>query len=391
MKKPGAFDPGAPTGAAGILPAELPETMSLVGTETAMWAVIFAGGIGSRFWPLSTPARPKPLLKLVSDHTLIEDSIGRLQPLIPPERVLICTSADIAPAIRSVTREVPEKNVLVEPSRLGTAGALAWAVQEVARRAGPTAMVVAMHADLAVDFAETFRMTLGAAAAAAFAERSLVAIGIKPTRPEVAFGYIQPGAPVDVNHPLKRGGATRTLAYVEKPSEHEAMSRIANGALWHGGIVVGSAGIFLQEIADHVEEVRDAMIVLAAGDVPGFVAMTKSISLERGLLERTHRLLVILGEFGWDDVGTWASLRRARELDDDGNGAIGRAHFVDAECNVVHCESGTVVVYGLSHVVVVTVDGLTFVTSLERSGDLRPLLDGLPDTLRDQPQGPGPS
>lgn len=391
MKKPGAFDPGAPTGAAGILPAELPETMTLVDTETAMWAVIFAGGIGSRFWPLSTPARPKPLLRLVSEHTLIEDSIGRLQPLIPPERVLICTSADIAPAIRSVTREVPEKNVLVEPRRLGTAGALAWAVQEVARRAGPTAMVVAMHSDLAVDFPESFRMTLGAATAAAFAERSLVAIGIKPTRPETGFGYIQPGAPVDIGRPLKRGGAARTLAYVEKPSEHEAMSRIANGALWHGGIVVGSAGIFLQEIADHVEEVRDAMIVLAAGDVAGYVAMTKSVSIERGLLERTHRLLVMLGEFGWDDVGTWASLRRARELDDDGNGAIGEAHFVDAECNVVHCESGTVVVYGLSHVVVVTVDGLTFVTSLERSGDLRPLLDGLPAHLRDQPQGPGPT
>lgn len=391
MTQPGAFTPGAPSGAAGILPSELPATMTTVGTETAMWAIIFAGGIGSRFWPLSGPARPKPLLKLVSDHTLIEDAIGRLQPLIPPERVLILTSADIAPAIRAVTTEVPEANVLVEPRRLGTAGALAWGVQEVARRAGPTAMVVAIHADIAVDFGETFRMLLGAAAAAAFAERSLVSIGIKPTRPETGFGYVQPGAPLDAERPLKRGGAACTLAYVEKPSEHEAMSRIANGALWHGGIVVGSAGIFLQEIADHVEEVRDAMIVLAAGDLDGFVAMTKSISLERGLLERTHRLLVMLGEFGWDDIGTWASLRRARELDDDGNGASGEAYFVDAECNVVHCESGCVVVYGVSHMVVVTLDGLTFVTSLERSGDLRPLLDGLPPSMKDQPKPRGPA
>ncbi len=139
MKEPGGFSPGGPTagGAVGTLPAEQLVATQAPETDVALWAIIFAGGIGSRFWPLSTPARPKPLLALVSDRTLIEDTVGRLQPEIPPERVLILTSRDIAPAIRSVTKEVPETNVLVEPRPLGTAAALAWGAQELARRAAP--------------------------------------------------------------------------------------------------------------------------------------------------------------------------------------------------------------------------------------------------------------
>ena len=390
MNRPAGFTPGAPGSgaAAGTLPAEQPVATHDPETDIALWAVIFAGGIGSRFWPLSTPARPKPLLALVSDRTLIEDTVGRLQPAVPPERVLILTSRDIAPAIRSVTREVPEENVLVEPRPLGTAAALAWGAQELARRAGPSAMCVAVHADLAVDFPEEYRRTLRRAAAYAASERALVSIAVKPSRPETGFGYVQPGAPLDADLPLHRGGVAMTRGYVEKPSEQEAESRIEDGALWHGGILVGAAGTILEELARHTPEVRDALVPLATGNLPNFIGLVRATSLERGLLERTERLLVTLGEFGWDDVGTWASLRRARELDDDGNGALGDAHFVDADCNVVHAGQGRVVLYGVSRMLVVTLDGLTFVTTLDRASDLKPLLDALPGSMRINPTGP---
>jgi mannose-1-phosphate guanylyltransferase len=389
MTQPGAFTPGGPSDgvAAGTLPAEQPVAFAEPETDVALWAVVFAGGIGSRFWPLSTPARPKPLLALVSEQTLIEDTVGRLQPTVPPERVLILTSRDIAPAIRSVTRDVPEENVLVEPRPLGTAAALAWAAQELARRAGPSAMCCAIHADLAVDFPEEFRRTLRRAAAYAARERAIVSVGIRPSRPETGFGYVQPGAPLDADHPMAKGGVHATRSYVEKPSEQEAAARIAAGALWHGGMVVASAGTFLQELAAHTEEVRDALAPLAAGNLPAFVAAVRATSLERGLLERTHRLLVLLGEFGWDDVGTWASLRRARDLDDSGNGAMGPVHFVDADSNVVHSERGSVVLYGVSRLLVVSLDGLTFVTTLDRASDLNPLLDALPGSMRIHPNG----
>jgi mannose-1-phosphate guanylyltransferase len=388
MEKPGSPTPVTETTsneAVGTLPSEQLAAYAEPTTDVTLWAIVFAGGIGSRFWPLSTPARPKPLLALVSDQTLIEETVGRLQPAIPPERVLILTSRDIAPAIRSVTRDVPDENVLVEPRPLGTAAALAWGAQEVARRAGPSAMCVAIHADLAVDFPSEFRRTLRRAAAHAAAERALMSIGIVTSRPETGFGYVVPSSLLDIDTPLERGGAATVHRFIEKPSEVEAVMLMSDGARWHSGIVIGAADLMLSELAEHTPEVRDGLPALALGNLPGFIGMVRNTSIERGLLERTRRLLVMQGEFGWDDVGTWASLRRARELDDDGNGAIGTAHFVDAECNVVHSERGTVVIYGLSKILVVTLDGLTFVTTLERAGDLKPLLDALPGSLRINP------
>ena len=164
--------------------------------------MVFAGGIGSRFWPLSTSERPKPLLALVTGNSLLEDTVGRLQPLIPPERVIVVTSRDIAPAIREAVRDLPEENILVEPRPLGTAAALAWGAQEVARRAGRETPVCAMHTDLAVAFPGAFRASLGRAAAIANRERALVALGVRPTRAEPSFGYIRPG----------RGARRRRLA-----------------------------------------------------------------------------------------------------------------------------------------------------------------------------------
>lgn len=373
--------------AVGTMPAEQLVSFAEPETDVTLWAIVFAGGIGSRFWPLSTPVRPKPLLALVSEQTLIEETVGRLQPAIPPERVLILTSRDIAPAIRSVTTDVPDENVLVEPRPLGTAAALAWGAQELARRAGPSAMCVAVHADLAVDFPQEFRQTLRRAAAYAAREAALVSIGIQPTRPETGFGYVMPGPALDIDHPLARGGVATTSGYTEKPSEHEAEQLIQAGARWHSGIVVGAAETFLSELRAHTPEVREGLDALRLGNLPSFVGMVRATSLERGLLERTPRLLVMQGEFGWDDVGTWASLRRARDLDDNGNGAVGNVHFIDADCNVVHCERGSVVVYGVSQMLVVTLDGLTFVTSLDRATDLRPLLDALPGSMRINPTG----
>jgi mannose-1-phosphate guanylyltransferase len=239
-----------------------------------------------------------------------------------------------------------------------------------------------------VDFPEEYRRTLRRAAAYAARERALVSVAIRPSRPETGFGYVQPGPALDADVPLARGGVATTRLYVEKPSEQEAESRIEDGALWHGGILVGAAGTILEELDRHTPEVRDALLPLATGNLPSFVGMVRATSLERGLLERTDRLLVTLGDFGWDDVGTWAALRRARDLDDDGNGVFGEVHCVDADCNVVHAGRGTVVLYGVSRMLVVTLDGLTFVTSLDRASDLNPLLDALPGSMRINPTGP---
>ena len=384
----GDFTPsGGSSSGAGTLPTPELASVDEQSTAQAMWAVVFAGGIGSRFWPLSTPERPKPLLALVTGHSLLEDTVGRLQPLIQPERVLVVTSRDIAPAIRSAIREIPVQNVLIEPRPLGTAAALAWGAQEVARRAGPTTPVCAIHADLAVAFPGAFRESLSRAALVANRERALVALGVRPTRSEPSFGYLQLGEALDPDIPLAAGGAYQVTEFVEKPDEKRAAALVGDGALWHSGIIVGSAKTILEKLARYTPEIEPGLYALSRGDLAAFGSRIGSVSIERGLLERISRFLVLLADFGWDDVGTWASLRRARELDDDGNGALGPVHFVDSTGNVVHTEAGTVVLFGVSNLLVVNLEGLTFVTTLERAADLRPLLDSLPGSMRIAPTG----
>ena len=368
------------------LPEAEPQADGVPDHDVVMWAVVFAGGIGSRFWPLSTPERPKPLLSLLGDRPLIANTVDRLTPLIPPERVLVLTSRDIADAVHRAIPDVPESNVLVEPRPLGTAAALAWGAHEVARRAGGRAVCCAIHADLAVAFPEAYRAVLLDAGLAAEKHRRIVTVGVRPTRPETAFGYIRPGAPLDQDEGERRSGAPlKCEGFIEKPAEFLAQELIETGALWHSGIVAAQAGVLIDAIREHVRELAPGLGALASGDVARFGGMIQSVSIERGLLERSDQVAVVPGEFGWDDVGTWACLRRARDLDDYGNGVIGPAHFADATGNVVHSENGTVVLYGVSQMLVVSLRGITLVTTLDRARDLKPLLDTLPGSMRLRP------
>ena len=371
------------TGTTMAEPQAKAELESTVGVS--MWAVVLAGGIGSRFWPLSTPERPKQVLPLVNDRPLIADTIARLAPLIPPERVLVLTSRDIEGAIHAAIPEVPGANILAEPRPLGTAASLAWGASEIARRAGPKTVFCCLHADLAVGYPDALRFELRRAAGLASRERYLVALGAPPSRPDTAFGYIDPGQMMEYGESLARGGAARVSEFVEKPDAGRAAELIAGGALWNTGIYVWEAGQVLELIEELVPEVAPGLAALRRNDPDAFGRKVRPASIERGLLERTDRLVALQTDCAWDDVGTWACLRRSRELDDDGNGAIGPAYFVDATSNVVHSECGPVVLYGVHHMLVVALDGITFVTTLDRARDLKPLLDALPGSMRLKP------
>jgi len=371
--------------------AEQPSPVETTPVDEQLWAVILAGGIGSRFWPLSSPERPKQVLALVSERPLIAEAVARLEPLVPYERILVVTSRDIAGQIRAAIPMIAERNVLVEPRPLGTAASLAWAAGEIRHRAGPDAIFCCLHADLAVAFVDAFRHVLREAARVAATANALVAVGVQGTRAETGFGYLVPGLPLREDLPLSEGGPCHVIAFEEKPARPRAEALIREGALWNSGIFVWRTRVILEALAQHCVEIGGSMSSLETRDHDEFVSGVKSVSIERGLLERCSGHLVVLpGEFGWDDVGTWAALRRARELDDTGNGASGRSHFMDASGNVVHAEGAAAVLYGVDGLLVVTLPGLTFVTTVERAADLKPLLDSLPPDLRRPGRPPGP-
>ena len=341
------------------------------------WAVILAGGVGSRFWPLSTPARPKQLLPLATEEPLLSDALTRLAPLVPPERTLILTNGGLVEPIAALAPSIPRGNIIAEPRPAGTAAALAWAAHEVARRGGRDAVMLSTHADWTVGDPEGFRAALSRAADAAEAHGALVTVGIVPVRPDPGFGYIQPGEPVS-------NGVRRVSRFIEKPDRARAEEMVRDGYLWNSGIFVWRAGDFLDELAAHTPEVAP-FLATHGDDLAGFFgALSTTISVDVGVLERSSRVLVLPGDFAWDDVGSWAALRRVRECDDSNNALRGAVHAVQSRGNVVHSEVGTVVLYGVSDLVVVCRDGLTLVTTIDRAADLKTLIDSLPAHIRDQ-------
>jgi mannose-1-phosphate guanylyltransferase len=340
------------------------------------WVVVLAGGVGSRFWPLSTPERPKQLLPLVSDRPLLEEAVGRLAPLVDPSHVLILTNASLRAAVCELLPEVPPGNVIAEARAGGTAAALAWGAQEITRRDGPEALMISVHADWAVGDPAGFVATLRDATAAATKHRSLVTVGVVPTRPDPGFGYIEPGDEISA-------GVRRVARFVEKPDRERAIRLIEKGCLWNSGIFVWRVGDFLDDVRRLTPEVATSLHA-HANDLQGFFRGVTPISVDHGVLERSDRVLVLPGDFAWDDVGTWGALQRVRPPDGSGNASSGRTYAVAASGNVVHSEGPTVVLYGVQDLVVVAQDGLVMVTTVERSADLKTLIDRLPRGVVEQ-------
>ena len=337
------------------------------------WTVVLAGGVGSRFWPLSTPERPKQLLPLIEDVPLLSATLRRLRPLSPPDRTLILTNASLRNAVAEVAADLPPENIIAEPAPAGTAAALAWASAEIARREDREAVMISVHADWAIGDENGFRKALRKAADAAEKHHALVTVGVVPVRPDIGFGYIQVGDAVSP-------GVNKVARFVEKPDRAGAERMQKEGYLWNSGIFVWRVGDFLDAINEHTPEVAPALKG-AGDDIKRFFSTVRPISVDVGVLERSDKVMVLRGDFGWDDVGTWAALARVRTPDAQGNASIGRTFLHDAKHNVVHAEGNTVVLYGVSDLVVVTREGLTFVTTLDRAADLKKLLEALPPSI----------
>jgi mannose-1-phosphate guanylyltransferase len=340
------------------------------------WAVVLAGGIGSRFWPLSNPNRPKQLLALASDKPLVEDAVERLHPIVDSAHIFVLTNAALTASIGEALPDVPRENIIAEPRPAGTAAALTWAALTIEARDGPDAIMICVHADWAIKDPARFRETLLVAEEAARESHSLVTVGIVPTRADPGFGYIQPTDP-------DTEGATPVRQFVEKPDRTRAQELRNEGYLWNSGIFVWRVGDFLSEVRSHTPELREALKVAADGDARHFFGSVKTpVTVDVGVLERSKKVMVVPGSFGWDDIGTWAALKRVRDPDEFGNVTSGDVHMLDCLDNVVHAEAGTVVLYGVENLVVVTQDDITLVTTTEKAVDLKRLLDSLPPGVK---------
>ena len=341
-----------------------------------LFAVVLAGGVGSRFWPLSTPERPKQLLPLITAQPMLAETVERLVPLVGRERILLLTSERLRDPILAAIPWLTPAQLLLEPRPAGTAAALTWAAAQVVQRGGADARMVCVHADWAIRDPERFRDTLARAAEVAASRSALATVGIVPSRPDPGFGYIQPGA-------ANGDGSQAVARFVEKPDRVRAAAMVADGYLWNSGIFAWRAQDLLDEVRAVTPELADAMAHVHDGASAFFGAVRTGVSIDVGVLERSARVVVLPGDFGWDDVGTWSALQRVRAHDAGGNASHGRVVTKDAQGNVVHAEGSAVVLYGVHDLVVVVRDGVTLVTTVDRATDLKSLVEGLPDDLRE--------
>jgi mannose-1-phosphate guanylyltransferase len=335
------------------------------------WAVILAGGAGTRFWPLSTAERPKQLLPLAGDRPLLAQAVRRLDGLVPPNRVLILTGPFLVERVTELVPEVPAAQVLAEPRAASTAPALVWGANWIARR-DPGAQMLSLHADWAVGDDAAFHVAAERALATAREHDVLVTVGVKPTRAETGYGYIIPGAALGGNR-----HARRVQRFVEKPTPSRA-AQLRRRALWNTGLFAWGVERFLAEAAEHARELRPGLPALASGDAAAFFAAVTPAAVDIAVLERTKRLAVVEGTFRWDDIGSWDALFRIRTPDSHGNIAVGNVTIGDdvRRC-VLWSENEHLAVSGITDLVVVRANGHTLVMPTGRADRLKALVQKL--------------
>jgi mannose-1-phosphate guanylyltransferase len=337
-----------------------------------VWVVVLAGGIGSRFWPVSTPERPKQLLPLASDRPLIADTIERARALVPDERIRILAGEHLARPFSRVLSDFPSEGYWIEPRARGTAPVLAWAAHRLAKM-DPDAVMVSLHADHLIRPVDAFRDSVAAAVTVARTENALVCIGVPPDRIETGYGHVEPGERLPGDGDVE---AYRVGAFHEKPDHDTARAYVERGYLWNTGIFVWKASALLEEIARHAPEVSAHTHLLDKNPESFFDVVAVSV-IDRAVMERSERVATVRATFTWDDVGSWEALSRTRPADREGNVSVGTAHTVDAKGNVVFSEQGDVVLYGVDDLVIVRTASTTLVLPRSRAANLKTLLGEL--------------
>ncbi len=347
-----------------------------------MYALILAGGQGTRLWPRSRHDRPKQLLDLASARTMLQETYDRLGPLVPADQVYVVTNAACRDEVQRQLPDVPARNVIVEPAGRNTAPAVGLGSLFIRRR-DPQAVVAVLSADHVVKRPDEFARVVETAAQQA--ERGyLVTIGITPSRPETGYGYIELGQELE---PLGVRVAHRVARFTEKPHLERAKEFLAGGRhLWNAGMfvwrvdrIMAALERYLPEVSRALATIDDALFTARESAVLNASwSKVPSVSIDVGVMERDDRVAVVPADLGWSDVGTWASLAEVIDADDDGNVILG------ADClksrtsgTIIYGGKRLIATIGLHDFVVVDTDDALLICPKSRSQDVKELVDQL--------------
>ncbi|AAK81012.1 mannose-1-phosphate guanylyltransferase [Clostridium acetobutylicum] len=329
-------------------------------------ALIMAGGKGERFWPLSTDEKPKQFLKLLSDKTMIQMTVERLESLIDIEKIFVVTGERYVDILREQLPRLPKRNIIVEPVGRNTAPCIALSAFVINKYYKDASIVVLPSDHLIVNEDKLLDAIRSAEEFIEKNDNSIVTLGMEPTRAETGYGYIKSG---EVKEEISGFKIKKVDEFVEKPNKEKAEEYVkAGNFLWNGGMFIWKCSTIFKLTEKYLNKTYNILRSISEANGDEFNVLLKreyvkvdNISVDYGIMEKADSIYVIPCDFGWDDIGTWHAVERYRDKDEDNNVCVGDIKSIDSKNNILVGKKKPIVVVGLSDVFVVESDDIIFV------------------------------
>ncbi|MFH1446979.1 MAG: mannose-1-phosphate guanylyltransferase [Chloroflexota bacterium] len=351
------------------------------------YALIMAGGKGTRLWPLSREKTPKHALKLVDDRTMFQHTVERLSPLFSPEQVFVITGAEHVAVLAEQVEELPRQNFIIEPEGRGTAPAIGLAALHL-RRKDPTAVMAVLTADHFITQREAFRKSLSSAQLAA-QQGHLVTLGIKPTEPSTGFGYIQHADPITG---LDGQAIYKVARFTEKPCLEEAQRMFASSEYsWNSGMFIWCVEDILAEFKRQMPAFYEQlMLVEQVLGTPEYDKVLSQIwpevskeTIDYGIMEAARNLAVIPVDIGWTDIGSWGSLYSLLPADERGNIHVGETMSLDSYNTLVFGSKRLIATIGLEDIIIVDTEDALLVCARGHEQEVKTIVNRLKEQKKD--------
>jgi mannose-1-phosphate guanylyltransferase len=344
-----------------------------------LYAVIMAGGVGSRFWPRSKKKLPKQLLNIFGDDTMIQATVKRLEGLIDKKNIYIITNELQSPEIKNQLFDLPVENIIEEPFGRNTAACIGLA-SVIIKAKDPDATTVVLPADHIIKDEEEFKKTIHNAARFANESKGLVTIGIQPTRPETGYGYIQ------INDKPVSENIFKVYTFAEKPNYATAVRFVESGDfLWNSGMFIWRVDVILDEIKNLMPDLYDGLVDIEKNlssknfkeELKTIYAQLKKISIDYGIMEKSPKVYLTKGTFNWSDVGSWEEVYQLSPKNENGIAAVGKVYTNMVNDSYIYSPDKITAVIGLDNVIVINQGDTVLVCRRDKAQDVKEIVDYL--------------
>jgi mannose-1-phosphate guanylyltransferase len=344
-----------------------------------LYAVIMAGGVGSRFWPRSKKRLPKQLLKIIGNSTMIQSTVERLNGLVEKKNIYIITNEEQRPEVIKQLHDVPVENIIEEPFGRNTAAAIGLA-SVIIKAKDPDALTFIFPADHIIRDEENFRNTLLSAAKFADESKGLVTIGINPSRPETGYGYIQ------INDNKISDNIFKVYSFAEKPNYATAVRFLESGDfLWNSGMFIWRVDAILDEMKILMPDLYHGLLNISENlSTPGFkgvltsvYSQLKKVSIDYGIMEKSSKVYLTRGSFIWSDVGSWEEVYQLAEKNEDGNSLSGNIYTDMVVDSYIYSPEKLTAVIGVDNLIVINHDDTLLICRRDKAQEVKKVVDYL--------------